>query len=198
MRKPLKLGLLVGVAAFILPVLLTFALSDFGTTEFALAMLIPLALVLAVYTALKHELENVLNHQFNRRHLFKTGITVSIIVALLHSFGIIANEHVNTEKLFVNREANSLSRIDEANEEMARINGLDLVSDDDKKTMESIEEWLVKETSALERAREHKGEVFLNLKLLGAKTVLLDMLYGVTYSIAIGFLLKMNPKYKRN
>ena len=196
MSKVVKIAFIAAIAAFMMPVIMTTIADDLSTAQFGLAMSISLILVLGIYSAIKEKLFNEMQGEYNRRPLFKAGITVSVLVALLHSFGVMLNETIHVDKLFIEREKASLEGLKEANTELERLESMDDRSPDSDSTMVRIKEYIETETRALEIAREHEGEVHIDLASLGAKTIIWDMLWGVIYSIAIPYILKFSPQFR--
>ena len=196
MSKVIKIAFISAAAAFLMPAIMTALADDLSTMQFGLAMSISLILVLGIYSGIKERLFNEMQGEYNRRPLFKAGITVSVLVALLHSFGVMLNETIHVDKLFVEREKASLAGLEEANTELARLEAMDDRSPDSDSTIVRIHEYIESETKALEVAREHEGEVHIDLGSLGAKTIIWDMLWGVIYSIAIPYILKFSPQFR--
>ncbi len=166
MSKVLKISFVAAVIAFFVPVFMTAMFSELSTILFGITLAIPLILVLGVYSAVKERLLNELNGNYDRRPLFKAGITVSVLLALFHSFGVMLNEVVHVDKLYEEREKTSIAGIQEANDEYARLEAMEDRSADSDSTMVRIQEYVAKETKAMDDAKEHKGEVHVDLTSL--------------------------------
>lgn len=179
MEKTNKIALIAGGLGFIIPIVATMFLSDFNTVMFAITMLISLVLVLSIYTAIKHWLFAELNGVYDRKPLFKTGLKVAVLMALIHSFGMIANEYVNKEQLFEMRISAAEARLTSQAE-----------------SGDFSEEDIAKERELFEERKATNSSVPPNLLVFGASRVLFVMLFGALYSFVIPIVLRQSPQLK--
>lgn len=179
MEKTTRIALIAGGLGFIIPILATMLLSDFNTVMFAITMLISLVLVLGIYVAIKHTLFEDLKGVYDRKPMFKSGLKVAVLMALIHSFGMILNEFINKESLF----------------EM-RITQAELTLKNQEESGQFSQEDIEKERALFEERKATNDSTPPNLLVFGASRVLFVMLFGALYSFVIPIVLRQSPQLK--
>lgn len=179
MGKTTRIALIAGGLGFVIPILATMLFSDFNTVMFAITMLISLVLVLSIYVSIKHTLFIDLNGVYDRKPMFKSGLKVAVLMALIHSFGMISNEFVNKETLF----------------EM-RISQAEMNLKNFEESGEFSKEDLEKERALFEERKATNDSTPPNLLVFGASRVLFVMVFGALYSFVIPIVLRQSPQLK--
>ena len=111
--------------------------------------------------------------------LFKIGLKVAVLMALIHSFGMIANEYVNKEQLFEMRISAAEARLTSQAE-----------------SGDFSEEDIAKERELFEERKATNSSIPPNLLVFGASRVLFVMLFGALYSFVIPIVLRQSPQLK--
>jgi hypothetical protein len=198
MSKTIKIALVSGGLTFLFPIVITATLPDLASINGGIIMSVSLILVLSIYSAIKAELFEELKGVYDRRPLFKKGITVAACTALLYSFGTMSSEVLFEEKLYELRIEERKVIIAEGEELIAeQKKGLEEENYIDKiqKGIKDNEEKLKTFKDELIEV-ESNGKFNVSLLQLGSGRLIFIMLFGAIYSFAIPFILKQSPQIK--